>query len=158
MMAENVLENRVCKACKADVRPGSLFCYNCGSSVAPDLVVETKDAKGYSTSDLEFRGDINQEKNENNSSNHVGILEKPIEKPIEKPFGIPIENNAEIKDKQIPLKSAASIRQKSRTAERQTVQVVWETPQNTPNIWFIIASIALIVFTIVILLVMLYVR
>src|SRR5688500_19112592 len=64
---------------------------------------------------------INQEKNENNSSKHVGIIEKPIEKPIEEPFAIPIDNKAKVKDKklivqeQIPLKTAASIRQKART-------------------------------------------
>lgn len=34
MMNETVVEKPFCAACGADVRAGSLFCYNCGSAVA----------------------------------------------------------------------------------------------------------------------------
>jgi len=39
MMTETAVESSVCEACGADVRDGSLFCYNCGGPVgksAPD--------------------------------------------------------------------------------------------------------------------------
>jgi predicted amidophosphoribosyltransferase len=40
MMANTAVEILNCEACGADVREGSLFCYNCGSSVTPTGVVE----------------------------------------------------------------------------------------------------------------------
>ena len=44
-MAKTTVENLVCQACGADVRENSLFCYHCGGSVAPELVVALKDRK-----------------------------------------------------------------------------------------------------------------
>ena len=35
-MPESLTEAAVCQKCKADVRPGSAFCYNCGGRVAED--------------------------------------------------------------------------------------------------------------------------
>ena len=34
-MAETVVEKAVCAACDAEIRDESLFCYNCGTAVAP---------------------------------------------------------------------------------------------------------------------------
>lgn len=33
-MAEKIIEKEICRNCGVDVRPNTLFCYNCGSSVA----------------------------------------------------------------------------------------------------------------------------
>lgn len=33
-MAEIVAESLICKGCGADIRGGSLFCYNCGQTIA----------------------------------------------------------------------------------------------------------------------------
>jgi hypothetical protein len=36
-MAETVSEATVCPKCAADVRPGSVFCYNCGGRVIEEV-------------------------------------------------------------------------------------------------------------------------
>ena len=40
-MAEKVLEKPVCESCGVDVRPHSMFCYNCGGAVSKEPVEET---------------------------------------------------------------------------------------------------------------------
>lgn len=42
-MAEIVAESLICNACGAEIRGGSLFCYNCGKTVidTPDDTLET---------------------------------------------------------------------------------------------------------------------
>ena len=35
-MAETATEKKVCQKCGVEVRPNTLFCYNCGSAVAND--------------------------------------------------------------------------------------------------------------------------
>lgn len=44
-MVETAVEIQRCGACGADVRDGSLFCYNCGASVARAPVEEAVEAK-----------------------------------------------------------------------------------------------------------------
>ena len=39
-MAETLVKEEICNACQADVRPDSLFCYNCGASVTEEVVEE----------------------------------------------------------------------------------------------------------------------
>ena len=42
MMSESAVEIARCEACSAEVRDGSLFCYNCGGAVKkPSTVAET---------------------------------------------------------------------------------------------------------------------
>ncbi|MGQ0542971.1 MAG: hypothetical protein ACT4O9_14135 [Blastocatellia bacterium] len=38
-MAEVVLEKKLCDGCRADVRDGSVFCYNCGTSLSAEKKV-----------------------------------------------------------------------------------------------------------------------
>lgn len=38
-MAETVIDTKVCPKCGVEVRPDTLFCYNCGASVSADGVV-----------------------------------------------------------------------------------------------------------------------
>ena len=135
-MAEKFAENQFCRACGADVRRGALFCYSCGTAVAPDLAVETEEAKEDGASDFWFRGEIIEEKNDKNSSNHFGKIEKPIDKPADPPISLqPIEKDAGKK-----------------------VEFVWEAPENDSNPGFIIVTIILALFALGVLLLMLYIR
>lgn len=56
------------------------------------------------------------------------------------------------------LKSAASIRQKSKLAEKKKVEFVWVPPQGAPNVWFVAVSIILTLFAIGVFVVMRYIR
>lgn len=119
-MAETVIENRICKACNSEVRSNALFCYHCGSSVAPDIVSRLKNKSDGS------------ERNGNNSGKlKQTIVEDLTDKPIPKP-GLPEETN---------LKSAAAMRRKSKSFQPKQIEVVWEEYENAPNGWFILASI-----------------
>ena len=62
-MAETLVENQVCKACGAEVREGTLFCYNCGGKLASDETVAKKN-KGEIVADSKL-----QEKTFNENGN-----------------------------------------------------------------------------------------
>ena len=42
-MTKATVEKTICKSCGADVREGTLFCYNCGKRVAEEPVAEAAD-------------------------------------------------------------------------------------------------------------------
>src|SRR5687768_2558922 len=122
-MAKTLVENRVCQACAADVRPGSLFCYNCGASVASAFIAAKENNIKKPVS-----GTLQTDKpNENNSKITARLEEKTVDEIVEKPIPKP-----EI-DEDIKLKSAANLRRRARSFQRQKVEVVWEEPENTPN-------------------------
>ena len=128
-MAETLVENRVCNACGADVRSNALFCYNCGSSVAPDIVVALKDKEN--VAGKSFRENGNSLKPDDQS-----VVAEVIDKPIPKP-DLPEETN---------LKSAAAMRRKSKSFQPKRIEVIWEEHENPPNGWFILVAIVLTLF------------
>ncbi len=140
-MAETLVKNQICNACGADVRLKALFCYNCGSSVAPQIVVEENHKKD-EASDAWLREkiienrkndkNIDQQKELEESSTIETVTEKPIPKPS-------IQEEAK-------LKTAATMRRKSTTFQKKTVEVVWEEHENAPNGWFIVVALILTLF------------
>jgi hypothetical protein len=132
-MAETFVKNQVCKACGADVRLGSLFCYNCGESLAADAAGGPKKNNKTNSGGALLR----EEAPENNvlKTAQLGTekfrsgetLEDAAEKPIPKPATI---------HEEAKLKSAANLRRKAKTIQRKRVEVVWEVPENAPNKWF----------------------
>jgi hypothetical protein len=155
-MAETLVEKKICEACGADVRHGSLFCYNCGGAVSLDL---PESAKKKEVSDAWFQSDLSETNNLKTTPLKKETVEKaentPIAKPIDKPTvgelleGLgdkPIEkpNIAE----EAKLKSAANMRRKAKTFQRKSVEVVWEEPESAPNKWFPIVAIILILLVI----------
>jgi hypothetical protein len=147
-MAEQVLEKQDCRSCGVDIRRGALFCYNCGTSVAPDL---------------DFQA-INSKPDAGNGGVQKSAVEKIVEKPIEKPESLPFEKSSPIAANEKTavgskkLNSAASLRQRNRTPSGKKVEIVWEEPGEGTHVWFVITAVALTVFAIVILLAMLYIR
>jgi len=156
MMAENLVENQICSACGAPVRPQALFCYNCGSSVAPEIEnAPPGDAAGEVWSD-EI---ADENRAETNLLTDVSDSQAP---PIEKPTDTLIENKSEKKSPpqaETKLKSAAALRRSGRVApQKKTVEVIWEEPENAPNVWFLLVAFVLALFAVGILLAMLYIR
>ena len=121
-MAETVVENRVCSACGTDIRSNALFCYNCGGTVAPEVVIALKDKKNF----------VDEEKNGDNaeSAEHP-VGEVPVEQPIPKP-DLP---------EQPKLQSAAAMRRKSKNLQPKRIEIIWEEHENAPNVWFIAVAI-----------------
>jgi hypothetical protein len=129
------VENRTCGACGADVRPNALFCYHCGGSVAPEVVIALKDKKN--VSDAWFRGNIGDERNGDNSALEKSAVVETANKPIPKPDLV----------EEPKLKSAASMRRsKLRNIQPKRVEIIWEEHENAPNLWFLLVAVFLILF------------
>ena len=122
-MTETV-ENKVCDACGVDVRPESLFCYNCGGAVG-----EKKN-----NASLPERAVTEQADDDKTPQIEQSAIEKVSDKPIPKPD---IQQRTK-------LKSAADFRRKSKILQKTKVEVVWEEHENAPNVWFISVAVLLI--------------
>lgn len=156
-MTENPVENPVCSTCGALVRPQALFCYNCGSAVAPEIEQPERD-------EAAGNGSLNDgivDENKAETQLKTGSDEN-YDAPIQKPSDTLVEDKPE---KILPLqtetklKSAAAIRRSGRTpVQKKTVEVVWEEPESAPNVWFLVVAFVLALFAVGILLAMLYIR
>lgn len=147
-MAEQVLEDKKCLECGENHRPGALFCYNCGSEVKEEL---------------------NGNEKLPNDEYKTGPL-KNLE-AIEKPVGIPLEtakpskeekiNNREKRvavERETNLKTAASLRKRKKPEEKKQVEVVWDVPERSSHTWFVLVSLILVLFALIMLMAMLYWR
>lgn len=156
-MAESLVENQICSACGAPVRPQALFCYNCGSAVAPEIENAPPDE---TTGDEWFDDEISERTGA--ETNLLPDAEELGAPPIEKPSETLIEDKTEKNtppQTETKLKSAAALRKSGRVApQKKTVEVVWEEPDNAPNVWFLVAAFVLALFAVGILLAMLYIR
>lgn len=151
-MAETSVKNRFCDACGVDVRPGSLFCYNCGCSVAPNLV-RSDNQNSKELNQVRFRENITEKNNLQTTKLDVEVNEqfraqKKEDKPIPKPEIKEINN----------FQTAPRMRRKTKILQRRIIEVAWEEADNKPNIYFIAASLLLTVFVLIILFVAMYLK
>ena len=80
-MAKKSVKKEICETCGAEVRSGSVFCYNCGGAVSPEAEKFAK--KEAKSSDVWFQNDLG-EKNDLKTTKlkKVETIEvKPIAKP-----------------------------------------------------------------------------
>lgn len=163
-MAEILVENRVCEACGADVRPGALFCYNCGESVAPKDE-ERNNGKKENAGEIWFREDIGED-NGNQPDNQPEVVKiernnaENIAENKESPVAAFAEKNVQTTtiDEPIKLKSAASLRRKSKVIPQKKIEIVWEENENAANGWFIFVAFVLVIFAIVLVYLAMYFR
>ena len=164
-MSKTLVDKKICDTCGADVRPGSGFCYNCGSAVATENelpkteanidVKEVSDA--WRQSDLAENSDfktsnIDLKTTKLKKEEVIETIDlKPIGKPSDEELNKTIESPAPTKpslQEEAKLKSAANMRRKAKSFQRKTVEVVWEEPENAPNKWFPIVAIVLILLVV----------
>lgn len=143
-MAETLVDNPTCIDCGTEIRSAALFCYHCGKAVAQGKASRKDKSIGRSTRKTKTR--IKPAAVE---SPDVG--ESP---PIPNPFLKAETNGAG----EVKLRSAASIRNEARRSEPKKIEVYWEEHENAPNVLFIAVSIALVLFTIVILFIAMYLK
>jgi hypothetical protein len=147
-MAQTFVENKTCGICGADVRPNALFCYNCGGAVT----VETKSEE--KPPEKPFAPEVKKEPEQ------TVVIEESKLTPIVEDAGIKESKNSKnLETERKPeLKSAASLRRKSKSLERKTVEVVWEEHENAPNVWFISVAVGLTIVAAGILFVAMYLK
>jgi hypothetical protein len=148
-MAKTLVENKVCTACGADVRPGSVFCYNCGAAVAPESTVPAGNNNRKKTvKEALIEEELKPGNDLKTNQLDARLLGKAGETPIPKPA---IREDAN-------LQSAASLRRKSKSYQRKPVEVVWEEPDHAPNKWFPLAAIILLLFVVLIFYLAMYLK
>lgn len=158
-MAKTLVKKKICDACGADVRPGSLFCYNCGGAVAAKLPETRELNHKKAVSETRFQSDLKENadfatsnidlkttplKEETVNKIDARPIAKPTEELLEKIEAKPIEKPS--LQEEAKLKSAANLRRKAKSFQRKRVEVIWEEPENAPNKWFPIVAILLILF------------
>ncbi len=153
-MAEKVLEKPICDACGVEVRPQSMFCYNCGGAVSDTIVEETaveNDSNGKNeVSDAWLREDVVEEKQSETPTEKEEVTEEISESPnIEKPT-IESEKNDKKSDIQsdAKLKSAAAMRRKAKSFQAKQVEVVWEQPETSSSVKLILVVLLLVLFAV----------
>lgn len=167
-MAETVLENEICNACQAEVRPESLFCYNCGESVTdepigkPDDVlikneiddeeieVEQTELESFDSEETE-NGDNDEaaEIGGNSEGNAIIISNEEIEQD---------EKSGSASKKNIKLRSAAALKKSGKKIKTKEVIVTWEEYENAPNAWFITIALLLTLFAVGVFFAAMYLR
>lgn len=154
-MAETLVEEKICEACGAEVRPGSLFCYNCGGPVGLDLEEKPKSNR---VSSAWFQGELgsnlNLETTQLSSDGAPIAKEEPVKAtgPIDAPLTTVAEAiESEEKKESTPAKvadpkakTAAAMKRKSKTFQAKPLEVVWEEPESGPNAWFPLVAFVLV--------------
>ena len=118
-MPEAITEKAVCEKCGADVRDGTMFCYNCGTSLEKKSVIDDEMAAIW---------------------NRDGIEAKPENEELASVTKI---DDASADGK---LSRAAEQRRKARVSQRKTNEYTWEPADDSRFVMLIallIAAIAL---------------
>jgi len=136
-MALTLVKNKVCNACGSDVRPNSLFCYNCGGAIV------VKDSEENISKEKEPE---EKEADKDLIDNNIIIAPEP-----EKPETAVVEEEPK-------LKSAAGLRRKPKSIQKKTIEVVWEEHENAPNVWFLAVAIVLVILVATILFLAMYLK
>ena len=147
-MAETITENQVCHACGAGVREGSLFCYNCGGSLASEIAV-AKSNKNEAVADIQSQENISDRNGDDIKQSGVKTKQEIREVFNEAPIAKPIEKSN--LNRETKLESAAAMRKKSKSIQPKKVEIIWEEHENVPNVWFILVAVFLTIIAAVIL-------
>lgn len=148
-MAQTTIEKTVCGDCGAETRPNALFCHNCGGEIS----VEKKIAEI-----LPEPAAIGNTKEKQPAATVIEQQKKPAEfSEIGDGEKIAVPSEANIKPERKP-KSAASMRRKSKSIQKATVELVWEEHDNAPNVWFIGVTVFLVIVASAIIFLAMYLR
>jgi hypothetical protein len=150
-MVEDELDKQKCPECGSVVRQNSLFCFHCGASVSPrtkkkdgmsdawfkeNIVIKDETATPIS----ELQSELVEEKtSEIEAASPIAQAEKKVEEQQTVTETTPKSKSEEIRSNK--LKSASAIRTKPKSVLRKSVEVVWEEPEGSSNIWFILAAV-----------------
>ncbi len=151
-MAETLVKEKICDACGTEVRAQAMFCYNCGSAVAPDVPPDGNNNK--KVSNAWFRDDLVGEQPKEISKQTASLKDEPDEAIItdkdETAHIAETENDTEIVEEEKAEKrdlskmdSAANLRRRGKSIQKKRVEVVWEEHDNAPNGWFIFFAVVL---------------
>lgn len=141
-MAETIIEQATCENCGADVRENTLFCYKCGSRVAPGSEAETEATP-------EEPQHITGEANGSPESEISEETRSALDDLAEKLKGDEADN-ADL------LAQASAERRKKRSSLRKKREMVWQAVDDGSNLVFILVTLFICVITAAIVFLMVY--
>ncbi|HEV7643976.1 MAG TPA: zinc ribbon domain-containing protein [Pyrinomonadaceae bacterium] len=154
-------ENIQCPDCGAAVRSGASFCFKCGKHFglagAGNVSVETAAATAEAAEPTaEVVSGSEQDFSETIPDTPAILLENNEETPAQadepdivvKPVGVKAKPQ---------LTSAAAMRRKPKP-QREKIEMVWEQPEGTSNPVFVVGTIVIFIFVLVILLIVYFVK
>lgn len=151
-MAETLVKEKVCRACGADVRPRALFCYNCGSAVAPDIPLTENNNKKVENDGFQDESVVEVFESKDKV---IADEESDADEKSEAAEEIADDETAEKRDLS-KMDSAANLRRRGRSVQKKRVEIVWEEHDNAPNGWFIFFAVLLTILAVVIWLISTY--
>ena len=164
-MAENVIEKAACTSCGTEVREGSSFCYSCGEPVSgkPLKAKSKRSRKGSKNGRSVKETNRLAEEPEKAIVQETQVDEQPVENHAE-PIAVEepvIEDKHALAESVVEdssrLRSAASMRRRTRTFERKPVEIMW-VEREKPSLTFIIVSLIIVGFAAVLLALALYLK
>ncbi len=153
-MSKTAVKKEECRECGADIRDEALYCFNCGEAIAPIV----KDPKVDGISEAWFREDIAvgeaefdepiAKPNESLVATENEVVEQTKETietaepkfSLRKPSRVKEKTRNPIKSK-VPMKSAATLRNKPKLAQSRKEEIIWEERSQSPNVWFMAMSV-----------------
>ncbi|MEO6588701.1 MAG: zinc ribbon domain-containing protein [Pyrinomonadaceae bacterium] len=158
-MAETLVKEKICSACGVEVRPQAMFCYNCGSAVAPDFPLSKNENKKISKA--WFRDGLVGENSEETAKENYTQKDKTIEelftadnhetaaaKIDDAKSGTEaaeVEKVEKAEKRELSkMDSAANLRRRRKSVQKKRVEIVWEEHDNAPNGWFIFFAVILV--------------
>ena len=165
-MAENIIEKVACTSCGTEVREGSSFCYSCGEPVSgKPLKAKSKRSRKGSRNGRPVKetNRLDAEEPEQTIEPETQLVEQPAE-TLAEPIAVEepvIEDKPGVTELAVEdspkLRSAASMRQRTRTFERKPVEVMW-VEREKPSWVFIIVSLVIVGFAVMLLALALYLK
>lgn len=149
MMAETLVKEKICRACGADVRPQALFCYNCGSAVAPEVPL-AENNQGRKDKKWIEKDPAALARTENPPDKSAAGKNAPGGKPPAVNGELKGAENSNNEKAAEGLKSAASMRRRGKPVQKKRVEIVWEEHDNAPNGWFILVAVGLTILAVAI--------
>lgn len=133
-------ENRICGKCGVEVRPNSMFCYNCGGNVtdAPpvlETVRKTDNLNGIDNPAQTSKLTMPTVAVEPETAKEIAEV-KTESKLVEEPEKI----------EEPKLKSAATMRRQAKSFQKKKVEVVWEEPTGDSLPRLLLVTLLLLVF------------
>lgn len=148
-MSGTAVQQDICGACGTEIRDQALFCYHCGESVeAIDQPIPMPEAAPK----------LKKGKKPPKSRRRAAVSPVESEESLDdsqEPTTAETDKNGK---RELNLRSAASLRNKARRVEAKKVEIYWEEHESAPNTWFVVVSLLIVLFAVVIFVIAMYLK
>ena len=159
-MADALVTKPICSKCGEEARPQAAYCFACGGKV-----INPGDSIEHEVSSEWFKGEIVVPSESAEGTAAVEALEvaeeslepvpeEPVpeeaaeaEEPQEEETKVRVKRREREKEpvgQASPMKTAADLRNRPKPLKARRVEIVWEEPESSPNVLFIVSGLILV--------------